>query len=91
MSQLFHQLVRPMGTAQTIGAFIKGLRVVVIDGTTFDVPDSDVNTRVFGRPSTRPGTPSRHFPKCGRRVLIEAGTHLIFDALVCPYRNGIAS
>ena len=40
MSQLFHQLVRPMATAQTIGAFIGGLRVVVIDGTTFYVPEA---------------------------------------------------
>lgn len=87
MSQLFHQLVRPMGTAQTIGAFTKGLRVVVIDGTTVDVPDSDVNTRVFGRPGTRPGTQAA-FPKVRLVMLIEAGTHLIFDALVCPYRIG---
>ncbi len=45
-----------MATSETIGAFLNGLRVVVIDGTTFDVPDTDVNSRVFGRPSTRPGT-----------------------------------
>ena len=62
MSQLFHQLVRPMATAETIGAFLKGLRIVVIDGTTFDVPDSDINSRVFGRPGTRPGTQAA-FPK----------------------------
>lgn len=87
MSQLFHQLVRPMATPQTIGAFIGGLRVVVIDGTTFDVPDSDVNARVFGRPSTRPGTQAA-FPKVRLVMLIEAGTHIIFDALMCPYRLG---
>lgn len=62
MSQLFHQLVSPMATTETIGAFLNGLRVVVIDGTTFDVPDSDVNSRVFGRPSTRPGTQAA-FPR----------------------------
>ena len=28
------------------------------------------------------------FPKFGRRVLIEAGTHLIVDALMCPYCIG---
>lgn len=56
MTRLFHQLVRPMATSETIGACLNGLRIVVIDGTTFDVPDTDMNTRVFGRPSTRPGT-----------------------------------
>jgi len=62
MSQLFHQLVRPMASSDTIGAFLNGLRIVVIDGTCFDVPDSDENACVFGRPSSRPGTRAA-FPK----------------------------
>jgi hypothetical protein len=76
-----------MATTETIGAFLKGLRIVVIDGTTFDVPDSDINSRVFGRPGTRPGTTAA-FPKVRLVILIEAGTHLIFDGLMCPYRMG---
>ncbi len=56
MSQLFHQLVKPIATDETLGAFLNGLRVVVIDGSCFDVPDSEENARVFGRPSSRPGT-----------------------------------
>ena len=87
MSQLFHQLVRPMATSETIGAFLNGLRVVVIDGTTFDVPDTDVNSRVFGRPSTRPGTMAA-FPKVRLVMLIEAGTHLIFDAIIVSISDG---
>ena len=76
-----------MPSSDTIGAFLNGLRIVVIDGTTFDVPDSDENARVFGRPSSRPGTQTA-FPKVRLVVLVEAGTHLIFDALICPYRIG---
>jgi len=87
MSQLFHQLVRPMATEETLGAFLNGLRIVVIDGTCFDVPDSDENARIFGRPSSRPGTQAA-FPKVRLVILVEAGTHLIFDALMCPYRIG---
>ncbi len=87
MSQLFHQLVQPMATTETLAAFLNGLRIVVIDGTCFDVPDSDENARVFGRPSSRPGTQAA-FPKVRLVMLIEAGTHLIFDALMCPYRMG---
>jgi len=60
---------------------------VVIDGTCFDIPDSDENARVFGRPSSRPGTVAA-FPKVRLVILVEAGTHLIFDALMCPYRIG---
>jgi hypothetical protein len=87
MSQLFHQLVQPMATEDTLGAFLNGLRIVVIDGTCFDIPDSKENARVFGRPSSRPGTIAA-FPKVRLVILVEAGTHLICDALMCPYRIG---
>ena len=40
---------------------------------------------VFGRPGSRRGTVAA-FPKVRLVILIEAGTHLIFDALMCPYR-----
>ncbi len=50
-----------------------------------DVPDSKANARVFGYPSSRPGTQAA-FPKLRLVMLVEAGTHLIVDALMCPYR-----
>ena len=87
MRQLFHSLVRPMATVETVGAFINELRVVVIDGTCASYPDSDENARVFGRPGSRPGTISA-FGKARLVILLEAGTHLIFDALMCPYKMG---
>ena len=87
MRQLFHSLVRPMGTVETVGAFIYKLRVVVIDGTCLDIPDSEENARVFGRPGSRKGTRAA-FPKARLVILVEAGTHLIFDALMCPYKMG---
>ncbi len=64
-----------------------GLRVMAVDGTVLDVPDSQANARVFGYPSSRPGTRAA-FPKVRLVMLIEAGTHLIVDALMCPYRIG---
>lgn len=87
MSRLFHQVVRPLATVQTPGAFLGGLRVMAVDGTVFDVPDSETNARVFGYPASRPGTQSA-FPKVRLVLLIEAGTHLIVDGLICPYRIG---
>lgn len=87
MRQLFHQLVQPMANSETIGGFLNGLRIVVIDGTCLDIPDSDENARVFGRPGSRPGTRAA-FPKVRLVILVEAGTHLIFDALMCPYKIG---
>jgi len=87
MSYLFHLIVKPLATIETKGAFLGGLRVMALDGTVFDVPDTPSNARVFGYPATRPGTVAA-FPKVRLVLLIEAGTHLIVDALMCPYRIG---
>ena len=43
--------------------------------------------RVFGYPGTRPGKGAA-FPKVRLVLLVETGTHLIVDALMCPYRIG---
>ena len=87
MSQLFQMLVGPLATAETPGAFLFGLRVMAADGTVLDVPDTPVNAKVFGYPGSRHGTRAA-FPKIRLVLLIEAGTHLIVDALMCPYRIG---
>jgi Insertion element 4 transposase N-terminal/Transposase DDE domain len=87
MSQLFHLVARPLGTEQTPGAFLNGLRLMAVDGTAFDLPDTDANARVFGYPGTRAGTEAS-FPKARLVLLVEAGTHLITDALLSPYRIG---
>ena len=87
INRLFHLVVRPCATVQTPAAFLGGLRVMAVDGTVFDVPDTQSNARVFGYPASRPGTQAA-FPKVRLVLLIEAGTHLIVDALVCPYKIG---
>jgi hypothetical protein len=87
MRQLFEQVVRPMATPETPGAFLGGLRLMAVDGTLLDVPDSSTNALVFGYPGSRYGNRAA-FPKVRLVLLIEAGTHLITDALICPYRMG---
>ena len=87
MTRLFEKLVRPLATIHTPGAFLNGLRWMGIDGTVFDLPDTEENGRVFGYPGTRKGTHAA-FPKARLVVLVELGTHLITDALVSPYRIG---
>jgi len=86
MRQLFHQLVQPMATTETVGAFINGLKVVAIDGTCLDIPDSDENARVFGQVAVQ--VQELHFLSSRLVILVETGTHLIFDALICPYKMG---
>ena len=51
------------------------------------MPDSQANAKVFGYPGSRKGTKAA-FPKVRVVLLVEAGTHLITDALMCPYRIG---
>jgi Insertion element 4 transposase N-terminal/Transposase DDE domain len=87
MSQLFHLVARPLATEQTPGAFLNGLRLMALDGTTFDLPDTDANAQVFGYPGTKAGTEAS-FPKARLVLLVEAGTHVITDALLSPYRRG---
>ena len=56
MSWLFALVARPLATRNTPGAFLNGLRLMAIDGTVFDVPDTAANARVWGYPGSRPGT-----------------------------------
>lgn len=54
MSHLFHQVVRPLATQQTPGAFLNGLRVMAVDGTVLDVPDSSTNAPCIWLPRKPP-------------------------------------
>ncbi len=56
MTRLFEKLTRPIATMETPSAFLKGLRWMAIDGTVFDIPDTEENGRVFGYPGSRKGT-----------------------------------
>ncbi|VEP16548.1 Sulfate and thiosulfate binding protein CysP [Hyella patelloides LEGE 07179] len=87
MTRLFEKLARPMATMETPSAFLKGLRWMAIDGTVFDIPDTEENGRVFGYPGSPKGTKAA-FPKARLVILVELGTHLITDALISPYRIG---
>lgn len=87
MSQLFTLVARPLAKPDTPGAFLNGLRLMAVDGTVFDVPDTEANALVLGYPGSRPGTQAA-FPKARVVLLVEAGTHLLADALMCPYRMG---
>jgi hypothetical protein len=59
-----------------------GLRLMAIDGTTEDVPDTLANSRAFGR--HRGGRGIGAFPQVRGVYLIECGTHAIVDAGFWP-------
>jgi len=60
---LFHAVARPLGTARTREAFLDGLRLMAIDGTTLEVADTPENVRAFGRHTAGRGTGA--FPSSG--------------------------
>lgn len=87
MTRLFEMVAKPLATPLTPGAFLGGLRIMAVDGTVMDIPETQENARVFGYPGSRPGTYPA-FPKARLVFLLEAGTHLITDAFISPYRIG---
>jgi Insertion element 4 transposase N-terminal/Transposase DDE domain len=79
---LFHRVCRPLATPATPGAFLFGLRLMAVDSTVEDLPDTPENVAVFGRyPGTR--GPSA-FPQVRAVYLAECGTHAIIDAGFWP-------
>jgi hypothetical protein len=73
--RLFHRVVRPLATANTPGAFYQGLRLMAIDGTVLNLPDSEANADTFGRPSGGDRGEGA-FPQLRKVSLVELGTHV---------------
>lgn len=79
---LFRQICRPIATPQTRGAFQFGLRLMAIDGTSEDVPDTPANAKAFGRHTSARGASA--FPQLQGVSLVECGTHCVIDAGFWP-------
>jgi hypothetical protein len=79
---LFHEGCQPLAEPDTPGAFLFGLRLMAIDGTSEDVPDTPANVAAFGRHESKRG-PSA-FPQVKGVYLVECGTHAIVDAGFWP-------
>ena len=75
LRHLFTQIVRPLAQPTTPGAFYGGYRLMGIDSTVFDVPDSPANDAAFGRPSAGPRGDGA-FPQVRKLSLVELGTHV---------------
>lgn len=82
---LFQQVCQPLANPATPGAFRFGLRLMALDGTTEDVPDTPANAATFGRHQS--GRGSTAFPQVRGVYLVECGTHAIVDAGFWPYHT----
>ena len=70
--RLFERVVRPLATPETPGAFYRGLRLVAVDGTLEDVPDTSANDTTFGRPTSGKRGDGA-FPQIRKLSLVEVG------------------
>lgn len=86
LHMLFEQVAGPVGADDAAGVFCCGLRVVSVDGSTTDVPDTEENDEHFGRPcnATRAGA----FPQVRWLAAAESGTGALVGATVGPYTVG---
>ncbi len=79
---LFRRVCRPMATPETLGAFLFGLQLMAIDGTTEDAADTSENVAVFGRHRSDRGQSA--FAQVQGVYLVECGSHAIVDAGFWP-------
>jgi Insertion element 4 transposase N-terminal/Transposase DDE domain len=87
LKALFEQAARPLATQATHGAFWRNWRLLILDGTCLDVPDSPAN-QALGRSKSGRGEGVGAFPQVRVVGLVEAGTHAIIDAVQGPYSTG---
>lgn len=83
LRELFRLFAQPLATADTPGAFFHGRRLVVVDGSTFTVSDSNKNARTYGRPANQSG--SAGMPQIRCVALIEYATRVFTDVIFGPY------
>ncbi|MFE7841848.1 IS4 family transposase [Streptomyces sp. NPDC057474] len=83
LKALFAAVARPLATEETRGARYGRWRLVAIDGTVFDTPDSEANAAHFGRPKTH-RTERCAYPQVRMVALAECGTHAITAAALGP-------
>ena len=84
LKELFARVCHPVAGEATVGAWYRGWRLVAVDGTTFDVPDTSSNVDHFGRPGNSRGEGKSAYPQVRMTVLAECGTHAIFAAATGP-------
>ena len=78
LEALFKRTCRPLATSATTGAHHRGWRLVSMDGTVLDVPDTPSNLAAFGR--HRSGRGDAAFPQIRLVALAGCGTHAMFAA-----------
>ena len=83
---LYEQVVRPVATCASRGAWYRPWRLVSLDGSCLDVADTEENNTAFGRPGAGRGESA--FPQIRFVALVENGTHVLFGARLGSFADG---
>ena len=86
LRRLYEQVVRPVATPTTRGAWYRERRLVSLDGSCLDVADTEENRTAFGRPGASRGESA--FPQLRFVALVENGTHVLFGARLGGFTAG---
>jgi hypothetical protein len=83
---LFHASARALAPVGAPGVFYRSLRLMGIDGTVFDLPDTPANERIFGR-GGKQRSPNA-FPQVPVLALCQLGAHAVVDFAFRPIDQG---
>lgn len=90
LRRLFEETAVPMAATSTPGAWYRRWRLMSLDGSTMEVPDTPANEEHFGRPSVSRGEKSA-YPRLRWVALGEAGTRAVVGVEAGAYREGETS
>jgi hypothetical protein len=82
---LFHRVCRPLATPALPDAFWGPWRVMALDGTALEAPDTPANRRVLGAAANQHGPGA--FPQLHLQALCEVGSHAVTDVERGSYRH----
>ena len=85
LRRLYEQVVQPVATRATKGAWYRTWRLVSLDGSSLDVADTAENGIAFGYPGASRGESA--FPQLRFVALVENGTHVLFGAKLGRYAD----
>jgi hypothetical protein len=85
MRALFQEIAGCLAPCGTPGVFYRSLRLMGIDGTVLDMPDTPANARIFGRGGNQRAPNA--FPQVRVLALCELGTHCVCDFALRPIRH----
>lgn len=86
LRRLYEEVVHPLATRASKGAWYRDWRLVSLDGSCLDVADTAANGADFGRPGASRGESA--FPQLRFVALVENGTHVLFGARLGGFGEG---